>query len=72
MSPLRMTSELESCFMHAASEGHTRFQKIKKSKLIENLNDAYGISYRCLCLQHGNKVKMKQIIVFMRNRELAF
>ena len=35
--------------MHAASGGHTRFQKIKKSKLFENLNDAlYNVdAYVC-------------------------
>ena len=27
--------------MHAASGGHTSFQNIQKSKLFENLNDAY-------------------------------
>ena len=34
----------ESCFMSAAYGVHTRFQKIKKSKLFENLNDAYIMS----------------------------
>ena len=57
--------------MHAASGGHTSFQNIKKSKLFENLNDAY-IIYRCLCLQLGNKVKMERIIMFTRHRESAF
>ena len=35
--------------MHAASGGHTRFQKIKKSKLFENKNDAlYNVdAYVC-------------------------
>ena len=33
-----------SCFMHAASGGHTRFPTIKKSKMFENLNDGYVIS----------------------------
>ena len=31
--------------MHAASGGHTSFQNIKKSKLFENLNDAYIYIY---------------------------
>ena len=57
--------------MHAASGGDTSFQNIKKSKLFENLNDAYVI-YSCLCLQLGNKVKMERIIMFTRHRECAF
>ena len=57
--------------MHVTSGSHTSFQNIKKSKLFENLNDAY-IIYRCLCLQLGNKVKMERIIMFTRHRELAF
>ena len=57
--------------MYTASGGPIRFQKIKKSKLFKNLNDAYIISMH-ICLQLENKVKMEQIIVFRRNRESPF
>ena len=58
--------------MHAASGGHVRFQKVKKSQLFENLNDAYIILMLMFATQLVNKVKMERIIVFMRNCELAF
>ena len=56
-----------SCTQHLEVT-HT-FQKSK----FENLNDAwlYNIDAH-VTLQLGNKVKMEQIIMFTRNRELAF
>ena len=56
--------------MYAASGGHTRFQTIKKSKLLENLNDAYILSMPMFAT--WKYVIMERIIVFMRNRESAF
>ena len=56
--------------MHAASGGHTRFQTIKKLKLLEHLNDAYILSMPMFAT--WKYVIMERIIVFMRNRESAF
>lgn len=48
---------------------HVSFHKIKKSKLLENLNDAYIISMPKFATW---KFKMERIIMFTRNRESAF
>jgi len=52
--------------VHAASGGHTRVQKLKKSKL-GNLNDAYIISMPMFATW-----KLARIVVFTRNRESHF
>ena len=52
--------------MRAASVGHIRVQKIK-NLLFKNLNDAHIILMPVFATQLVNKVKMEQIIVFMRN-----
>ena len=54
--------------MHATSGGRTSFQNIKKSKLFENLNDAYVCNLKIKII-----IKMERIIsMFTRNRESAF
>ena len=59
----------DSCSQHL--EVTYTFKKLKNSQLIENFNDAYIISMPMFATQLVTKVKMEQIIVFMRNRKLA-
>ena len=47
------------------------FKKLKNSHSFENLNDA-DIMSMPTCMFATCKVKMEQIILFMRNRESAF
>ena len=53
--------------MRKASGGFILFEKSRSSKIW-----MMPIQYWCLCLQLVNKVKMERIIVFTKNRELAF